>query len=543
MIVVQFFVSELATAGTVFFDDGSAKKTGRLQKDWVSGLVTELEGLWSKAQEIINGIYQAIFGDDGNLFHDIWDIIEALTNIPATHIGGMAGLDNIVDVINETWNQLWGGFARTIGIDKSIADAANAASEVAGNADTAIQIGEWNNAVLGIRNNKSLMQGMDETSESNFLMTELFSNASAPPVEIAATSSNVPISFWRAEQDCWKGFVSWFGRGITGITGLYIDIYKLNYETEEMECIHSSTNQIGQFPDNSTYYLGQYFIPENLRPQVLPGQVWGIAWRVTGSGTHYIAGKSAGTWFPPDTSVTPQKPAATRNSGSTADVPFGSITYSNNIAWFGFGIVLGDVPPDYHAPRKVEFTTAGTGFIYNIPDWAPILDVSLCPGGGGGHGGNGGDSRAGDAGDAGIWMTERLVRGVDFPSNTTQLIIDVGAGGSKGNPGSNGGNGGNTVRRAIPGGKAALVAVGGLGGGGYNPIGDLNDYHGVGPGNTTNMGGDTFIGGLGGRGGKPGGNGAAPGGSGAGGDGGFFSVAWSGGAGARGSAHIVARQS
>ena len=55
------------------------------------------------------------------------------------------------------------------------------------------------------------------------------------------------------------------------------------------------------------------------------------------------------------------------------------------------------------------------------------------------------------------------MRGVDFPAGPVTITGVVGVGGPGGAKEHDGGNGGNTTRAAIPSGKAAMTAVGGLG--------------------------------------------------------------------------------
>jgi hypothetical protein len=119
-------------------------------------------------------------------------------------------------------DNLWTGLKQVGGSGKSAADVGNAAAETATKADQAATIGELNSAVLAVRNNKSIMSGIDETEESNFLLTDLFSGGSDPAGIISATASSVPVAYWRAEQDAKKGFISWNAKGFTDVTAIYI---------------------------------------------------------------------------------------------------------------------------------------------------------------------------------------------------------------------------------------------------------------------------------------------------------------------------------
>lgn len=480
--------------------------------------VQTLEDMWNQFADLVQGLI-------------ITPINGAITMV-ADWFGGLTeALSDGVQAVGNVVDDLWSGLMRTLGLGKSSSDVSNAARELAEQAEKSRDLGEWNNAILGVRQNKHIMSGIDETEESTFLLSDLF-NADTEPPYMNVTSSAVPIAFWRAAEWGKKGFISWFGEGTAGITAMYVDIYKLDYETSEMVLIHTSQDIIG-IADTTWKYM-VYYLPEPDRFEVFPGDVIGIALRVVGSGTHKLAAKSA-PWLPAHPSVVPAKPTATRTGVGT--MPFSSITYSTDLPWFGIGIVIGDTPPLFFTPRTTHLSNTGTN-TYTIPSWATHLDVTLIGAGGGGHGG-GDFGTHGEGGDAGSWVSETLVRGVDFPAEATSLTITVGAGGTAGTQNNDGGAGAPTVRAAIPAGKNALTAAGGDGGVVLNTSLSSGDS----PGNHTYQG-KTFIGG--GVGNSPSAKSAppgnSPGGGGGGGAGGFFGISWWGGSGGNGSAWVTARQ-
>ena len=539
-IVVELHVTTTVTAGSVWFDDAVAKKlidNNKLPQEWIAGLVAQLNDMIDDTQNTLNGIWQGIFGEVPTVALAVNDIIDALQAIPAQNVSGLQG-GSIVNTFETTINTLWSGFAKLFGVSgKSIGDVANLASDTVTTGQNALDLAEWTNAVQGIRNNKSLMEGMDETEESNFLMSHLFSGGADPSSVISATSASVPVAFWRATEFAKKGVISWFGKGFTNVTALNIDVYKLNFDTETLELLHSSSDQVGQV--TGSWKLCQYFMDVSDRVDVVAGDVIAVAWRVTGTGTHSIAGRAAGAWLPDHPTVVPARPAATRTG--VGDLAFGSISYSSNIPWFGIGIAEGDTPPAFFAPRTTAITTVGTT-TYDIPDWATHVNVVMVGAGGGGRAGDPAFFLTGAGGDAGNWNAETLVRGVDFPDVTgASFTVTITNGGFRGTwPAGSGQAGGNTTRNAITSGKAAIVATGGSAQ--SNPAGGSEDAHGDSPGNYT-YDGDTFVGGgiaTGGSG--QGAEGQPAGGGGGGGSGGTWGVAFDGGSGARGGAWCVAKQ-
>lgn len=489
-----------------------------------------------KVQQVINVAWEALVDDDsGAIDRTAYDLANALKNIPVLNVVGY-GAATLVDTFTDILDNIWKGFTRGHGSGKSIADVASAATDTATKADTSLQLGEWNNAVLGLRNNKTLMSGIDETEESTFLISDLYSG-STEPSSFAATSASSPMAFWRATETAKKGFISWLGKGFANISALYIDIYRFDYTAGQLVKVHTSPNQVGQVTENWGY-LVYNIANEADRIDVNAGDVLGIALRVVGTGTHAVAGKMMAV--PAHPTQVPARLAATRTDGLSTNLSFSALAaiYSANVPWFGIGILTGDAPPNFFAPRTTAYTETGT-FTYLIPDWSNTIDVILCGGGGGACGGNPLVTIAtGNGGDAGEWQGETLIRGVDFPTDATELTITVGARGA-GGPGNTPGQPGQpSIRAAVPTGKAALVADGGAAGTGQGVRG-----YGLSAGNFT-YNDVTYFGGNGGsngavRNGQPG---MAPGGGGAGGAGGGWGVAWAGGPGGRGSAWVVARQ-
>jgi hypothetical protein len=484
-------------------------------------------------QQFINLGWQALVNDDEGLIdRTAYEFADALKNIPAVNVIGV-GAATLVDTVTDILDNFWSGLTRATGSGKSASDVANAATNTASQAQTAEEIGVWNNAILNLRNNKGLMSGIDETEESSFLISDLWASE---PLGVSATSTSTPMAFWRATETAKKGFVSWFGKGFTNVTALYIDIYRFNYSTNQLQLVHSSPNQIGAVVADWSY---QVYNIANLadRIDVNSGDVLAVAWRVTGTGTHTIAGKTISA--PGHPTVVPSRVAAARTDGATSALSFSSLgsLYSSSVPWFGLGILAGDAPPTYYAPRTTEFATPGTS-TYLIPDWATYIDGVYLGAGGGGCGGNPFVGAYGEGGYAGLWVGETLVRGVDFPIDATSLSITVGAEGAAGPGNTPGGNGGSTIRAAISSGKAVATATGGVGG-----SAQAVDPKGDNPGNFT-FNGVTYIGGIGGGAnlGNNGGPGGSPGAGGGGGSGGSYGISWAGGKGARGGAWFVARQ-
>lgn len=560
-------------SGQSYWSDASLGATQKMAPDFVDGLVEKLlhldlfglfdasglknlENIPEIAQEKITGLIttftgllNAVSGVSGGGLSDIITRLENLAtgglfdasglgnilNIPQisnTSVSGVGTGTNIGDTMQSTWDFLWSGFSLLTGNNKTVADMANAASVTTISAQAAVDLGQENSAILAVRKNAPLYVGVDEATESTFLLSNL--GGATDPLNFAVTQSTAPMGYIRISQSALKGFVSWFGKGFASISALYIDIYHVDTTTGDHTLLHNSADQSGMVGSSWAYL--QYFLPSLNRIGVMPGDVLGIELRVVGAGTHTIAGLQ-NLWMPDNTLVRPKRLASARNAGTGAapsTIIDASVTYSGNQPWFGFGIASGDTPAPVFLPRSAQFTTPGA-YIYPLQPWMNTIDVAAVGAGGGGQGGSGAVI-SGDGGTPGAWTTKTLVRGVDFPSGATSLTGVVGDGGAGGVGIVLGGVGTAGAASTVVTGSTTLVtAAGGAGGSGYvNP-------DGAGPGNMSYKT-NTYFGGP-----KKAGPvldsspGNAPGGAGPGGQG-VFILGTTGGKGAPGAVYFVGNQ-
>ncbi|UOW93090.1 minor tail protein [Mycobacterium phage NoShow] len=478
------------------------------------------------------------FLDAGGFLTEFFDAsrIGNIADIPPISPLSVLGLTGgtIADTFQTTIDRLWSGFARAQGTLKSIADVQAQASDTTATAQTSLEVGEWNNAILGIRDNNSYGSGQNKTAKSPFSRPAATAAGGDPPF-MNVSAATVPLMFWLAEDDAKRGRYQFCARVSGTVTAFYIDVYRVT--PAGLEFIVTSNDLFPQLAAGWRNVV--YDMPSANRPTLAHGDELAFGYRVQGTGSVQVVCRYD-SWYPPDTTALVQRPSATRsNAVPSGTLAWGNVTWAGDTPWGAFAILEGDAAPPYYAPRQTIYSTVGT-HVYNIPTWANFVDVVLLGPGGGGKGGNGGDTRPGYGGGAGQWVTETLVRGVDFPVNATQIIIDVTAGGQGGAKEQNGKTSTPVIRRAITGGKAAIQAAAGLGatayGSGTDPMstgrepGDIN-YQGF-----------PYVGGDGGTGGRPGGNGG-PGAGGGGGYGGIYTVAYAGGDGGGGRAVVTARQS
>lgn len=88
-VVNKVQVTEDCTAGTVHFDDGSRKRAGMLPKEYVEGLLAELQERADEFRELIEKAWEGIIGGSG-VGKTVDDLKAALQNIPQGNIADLA---------------------------------------------------------------------------------------------------------------------------------------------------------------------------------------------------------------------------------------------------------------------------------------------------------------------------------------------------------------------------------------------------------------------------------------------------------------------
>lgn len=568
----RLIVTGDATAGTVWFDDGSGKQTGLIQQAWVSDLVADLQALLDWVENLVDQLLDALgldvlgnladkifdladevsgwFGDtqgvignvsslfstvldrladldildvpDGSLFDAIGD---ALANIPFLNILGFGGPADIGGSFQETWDQLIGGFVGAVGSGSGLSDLFNIAQEVSSNAFK----GFLSLDILGIRNNKGFGSGMLSSSTASIPLTQVAVGGSAPTFGV--TSTTAITLYERVQESAECGVVRWMGSGTTNITGFFLNIYKMDPSTGDRTCVYTSGDIKADL--SATMTTNKHVMSTPIQRE--PSEIYGYELALTGTGTHTVVGQSS--WIHADPDVYPRKMSSVRSGGSVSVSTMqssGSITYGSNIPFIEIAVGLDDVVIP-HSPETVLFNTVQSGTSLPIPSWANFVEaIPLGGGGGGRQGGTWGVS--GEGGENGNWNTDTWERGVDWAAaESVSLSITVAAGGAGGTGiGANGGTSSVTLPASTGHSAQTLNATGGEGGDALNAGG--GDKQGQSPGNIT-YGGVIYQGGAAQN--TFGGNGSAPGGGGAGGN---YVSFQHGGDGARGAVWIRFKQ-
>ncbi|MDD7812631.1 hypothetical protein PP713_08690 [Mycobacterium sp. CSUR Q5927] len=385
--------------------------------------------------------------------------------------------------------------------------------------NTALDMSVENSNTLGIRNNKPLIYGLDDTSESNIGIGGI------TPQTMNTVSAI--ITFVRCHQVDVKNTIAFVGNATgTMPTGVYVDFYRVNFDAGQLERLTSSANLAAQFSTDNKWF----FVPTG-GVAVGPGDVFAIGFRVQTDGQVRLYGSSSQA-IPPHPLAKLQAAAGSYPGGTAATIPLSSISFTGGVnrAYPYVALESSTPPPPTYPDRPSSFTSSKTVQIASYLKSGDKVDLIGVGAGGDGQGNTGATNGRGAS--PGVWGTRTLTVGTDIPVGGS-ITVTVAKKGVQTPYFADGADGADTIFtwKTPDNVTQTLTCAGGLGGGLHN--GSNTTQFGIGPGNKS-YNGVTYKGG--GTQTIPA-DGIAPGGGGAGAS--TFQYGWPG---ARGQAWIVERQ-
>lgn len=581
---LRLVVSSTATAGQVWFDDGSASKFGLLPQGLVDGLssilglfrglfdavggkgdtaVSDIEArlaaialdgkfdaaeLTNLANSVIQTLKDTIGGTLGAGWADIQKRLSGLANdgklfvekilgqLPHGQVtspvgGGSLGQD-FGEIIDNFWNVVFGGAAT----GKTTADFAAATQALKQRTDDAYAYAVNANEIVNMPRLTPRWMSTGNQDDVSFPIISAQTTFTPPDRKLVL----IPISpdverLYRSVKFAMTG---------NGMGQIYVGLFRVQAVTNSVVLAIDLGNVKSLISGTS-----------KVQSLTIPGSGFAV-----GKGeTVFIGILQVGN--PQQMFTTPGIMTAletvqtiplffTQDGGSSLTSLPASVTTAVEFtpAWGA----LGEAPN--LAEQWTDYSSTGTNLpvsYYNIPGTSQFLWLAGAGGGGGGGGGDGGWNKPGEGGGGGAWGGRKLERGVDIGSGVTQIRVCsekagvAGAiGGEPGGKETDGKVGHDIVFRSWPDGAILLTCAGGrLGRLAYGSFYN-RDPIGYGPGNFA-FGGRLFLGGANTEatpavGGQTGQSGNRPGGGGAGGGGGTGGNAGSGGWGAPGYAAIKA---
>lgn len=480
---------------------------------------------WTAMMDDIDDVWSTYLTDAGKIINDEWlSITNLLSNLFGFNITGSAA-GTIRSSAIDGWNDQWNEFSAAISGDKAdagqwgwLADIMNDWFHVS---STAHDMSVQNTNTLGERNNKPLIYGLDDTTESNIPFT------STPSAIVVGNSGSLKpiVAFVRCQQDSVKNSIAFLARRYTTdvVNSFYVSLFKVDFTNSKLVHINTSAD-LGALVGNGF----QWVITSASATEVDPGDVLAVVF----SGQVALAGQTGSLPAHPNAKLPGLEATMATTVNVNADIPFSQLTFANtNVPYVGFEI--SDPPPPSYPDIFTPYLKSTTHQIASHLVDGDLVDLVGLSAGGGGQGETG--AAQGRGGIGGNWCTKTLVVGTDIAAGES-ITITVGTGGDGGAYFADGEDGGATTFAWIdPSGHGqTLTAAGGHGGGlVHGAENGLTWGLGVDP-QTKTFAGRTYTGGGEQFNGQPG---MIPGGGGSGGY--AFQYGW---AGARGQAWTVERQ-
>ncbi|AHZ95390.1 minor tail protein [Mycobacterium phage Damien] len=409
-IQTRIYITEDALEGTLWFDDVTFGSSGKFHIDWVDGLPEELQSIFSRWQLTIDTIVNSI--RNTNIFgFELSDIAEALKSIPALNILGVLGPGSIAETIERMINQIVGGFVGTPGTGASLTDLFNFAKQISSWASQ----GRFAWELLGKRDNTPVDTGLLPSSTSNYKINYI--NTTLP-----CTQSESRIAAFRIEESAPLGVISWLGYGSSGITAFYVNIWKINKNTDVRHLVHHSGDVKSILhPGTTDADIGWnfYFLPEGF-PRYAEDELFYEL--VPVGGTHYVRGIDTADKIPDHPYASTKGLGATRNNTDPENPPEtisrSAWTTSSKIPWIETAIDVVNGNNQYD-PVIVPFDDDGS---VPVPSWANYVDLIAV--GRGGRGANGATLNFnGRPGTPGKISATTLIRETHFTGDATLNFV------------------------------------------------------------------------------------------------------------------------
>lgn len=282
----------------------------------LGSLISQLVTMLTQISSIFNGTVVTPVNTTVQQIQDWYNAnVAYLANIPNTAVQGLVGFGtNIGNSVTALSDGVWQGLRAFLGIPSGVGppQVSSAAQQVRVDLNSASDIAASAAAFQAKQSiSKQSYLSIDPSADSVFPLANI---NGASPSTVGVTAAKSVMGIIGLPDNGLKKSVVWLGGSLTGITGVYVNIYKVNTATGEFTRTHQSSNIIGSLtspPVGYSYGWQFYNLPMTDFFPTLQGEWYVAEIRVTGTGTYSIVGVS-NAWMPTHTSVYPKALGAAR---------------------------------------------------------------------------------------------------------------------------------------------------------------------------------------------------------------------------------------
>ena len=303
------------TLGTLFTNINSSGQlllsgaTGALNTAVTIGAQTigTLATNWNAAVADVNSLITGIGGSV------IGDVTNYLQNVPNTAVQGLVGFGtNIGNSITALSDGVWQGLRAFLGIPSGVGppQVSSAAQQVRVDLNNATDIASASAAFQAKQSiSKQSYLSIDPSADPVFPLAQI---NGASPSTVSVTQTKSVMGIIGLPDNGLKKSLVWLGGSLANITGVYVNLYKVNTTTGVFTRTHQSSNIIGDLTSPVSGVAWQFYnLPMTAFFPTLQGEWYVAEIVVVGSGTYSIVGIS-NSWMPSHPSVYPKALGAAR---------------------------------------------------------------------------------------------------------------------------------------------------------------------------------------------------------------------------------------
>lgn len=289
----------------------------------LGALIYQLAAMLDQISAIFNGAVVTPINTTVQQIQDWYNAnVAYLANIPNNAVQGLVGFGtNIGNSIQALSDGVWQGLRAFLGIPSGVGppQVSSAAQQVRVDLNNATDIASGAAAFQAKQSiSKQSYLSIDPSADPVFPLAQI---NGASPSTVSVTQTKSVMGIIGLPDNGLKKSLVWLGGSLANITGVYVNIYKVNTTTGVFTRTHQSSNIIGYLTSPGSGVAWQFYnLPIASFFPTLQGEWYVAEISVTGTGTYNVVGIS-NSWMPSHPSVYPKALGASRTP------TFNSVTF------------------------------------------------------------------------------------------------------------------------------------------------------------------------------------------------------------------------